>query len=165
MQMNTFTEKVEMVRLQGLVPDCGLVMDYTTCFCGKASSLAKYREHGDFQILTKPVPPTHTNPGHTAQIRFSLCLGHSAFSKSVMMMGNTTVAQLLLEHGANPNVPDSHTGATPLHDAAREGFLDTVAILIQYHADIDAKDFQGRRPVDLAEMYGHRNVVAFLKSV
>ncbi|KAI1883597.1 hypothetical protein AGOR_G00233210 [Albula goreensis] len=83
----------------------------------------------------------------------------------VMMMGNTAVAQLLLEHGANPNVPDSHTGATPLHDAAREGFLDTVAILIQYHADIDAKDFQGRRPADLAEMYGHRNVVAFLKSV
>ncbi|KAJ8403690.1 hypothetical protein AAFF_G00350160 [Aldrovandia affinis] len=82
----------------------------------------------------------------------------------VMMMGNTAVAQLLLECGANPNRRDSHVGATPLHDAAREGFLDTVAILIQYHADINAEDYHGRKPVDLAETNGHQDVVAFLES-
>ncbi|XP_036407586.1 cyclin-dependent kinase 4 inhibitor B-like [Megalops cyprinoides] len=83
----------------------------------------------------------------------------------VMMMGSTAVARLLLEHGANPNVSDSHTGATPLHDAARGGFLETVAILIQYQADVNARDYNDRRPIDLARTNGHLDVVAFLESL
>ncbi|KAJ8281063.1 hypothetical protein GJAV_G00063080 [Gymnothorax javanicus] len=83
----------------------------------------------------------------------------------VMMMGSTIVARLLLEHGANPNVSDSSTGSTPLHDAAREGFLDTVEILIQFGADRSARDFGNRRPIDLAREKGYRDVVSYLEAL
>ncbi|KAG9344142.1 hypothetical protein JZ751_012624 [Albula glossodonta] len=83
----------------------------------------------------------------------------------VMMMGSTTVAQLLLRHGANPNLQDSSTGSTPLHDAARQGFLDTVEILIESRADPNIMDYNNRRPIDLARENGHLQVVAFLESL
>ncbi|KAJ3614197.1 hypothetical protein NHX12_017772 [Muraenolepis orangiensis] len=83
----------------------------------------------------------------------------------VMMMGNTTVARLLLSYGARPNVADQSTRTTPLHDAAREGFLDTVKVLVEFSADPRALDFHNRRPVDLAKESGHCDVVAFLEAL
>lgn len=83
----------------------------------------------------------------------------------VMMMGSTRVAQLLLKHGANPNLSDESTGDTPLHDAARQGFLDTVKVLIEFDADICAQDYRSRRPIDLARENGHLEVVTFLESL
>lgn len=81
------------------------------------------------------------------------------------MMGSTPVAQLLLERGADPNVTDRHTGTTPLHDAARMGFLDTVQTLVQFFADPNARDSRNYRPIDLARDNGHTDVVAFLESL
>lgn len=83
----------------------------------------------------------------------------------VMMMGSTAVAQVLLKHGADPNVADSSTGTTPLHDAARTGFLDTVRLLVHFKADARARDHAGRLPVDLASQQGHADVVTFLQTV
>lgn len=81
------------------------------------------------------------------------------------MMGSTRVAQILLDHGADPNVADGPTGATPLHDAARSGFLDTVRLLVRFTADPNARDQADRRPVDLARDECHTDVVAFLESL
>ncbi|KAG7458668.1 hypothetical protein MATL_G00223000 [Megalops atlanticus] len=83
----------------------------------------------------------------------------------VMMMGSTAVAHLLLKHGANPNVSDCHTGATPLHDAAREGFLETVQILVQFYANKNATDNRNCRPIDVARENGHLEVVSYLESL
>lgn len=80
-----------------------------------------------------------------------------------MMMGSSRVARLLLTHGADPNVADRRTGTTPLHDAARTGFVDTVRLLVQFSADPQAADRATRRPVDLARKNGHSDVVAFLE--
>lgn len=80
-------------------------------------------------------------------------------------MGSTSVAQLLLDHGADPNVADRSTRAKPLHDAARSGFLDTVRLLVLHGADPGARDQSGCRPVDLARDEGHTDVVAFLESL
>ena len=80
-------------------------------------------------------------------------------------MGSTSVAQVLLTHGANPNLPDSSTGGCPLHDAARTGFLDTVRLLVQHGADPQARDNTDSRPVDLARDNGHTDVVAFLETL
>ncbi|XP_036373018.1 cyclin-dependent kinase 4 inhibitor C [Megalops cyprinoides] len=91
------------------------------------------------------------------------CFGRTPLQ--VMMMGSTAVAHLLLRHGANPNVSDCHTGATPLHDAAREGFLETVEILIQFHADKNATDNRNYRPIDVARENGHLEVVSYLESL
>ena len=83
----------------------------------------------------------------------------------VMMMGSTQVAQLLLKHGADPNVTDRHTGATPLHDAARMGFLDTARLLVDFLANPHARDNTNYQPIDLARQNGHADVVAFLESL
>lgn len=87
---------------------------------------------------------------------------HCDVLMKVMMMGSTAVAQVLLRHGADPNVADSSTGATPLHDAARTGFLDTVQLLVEAGADPQAEDREGRSPGDVARQNGHADVAAFL---
>ncbi|XP_063108091.1 cyclin-dependent kinase inhibitor 2A [Cavia porcellus] len=82
----------------------------------------------------------------------------------VMMMGSTQVARLLLLHGADPNCADPVTLARPVHDAAREGFLDTLVELHQAGARLDVRDAWGRLPVDLAEEQGHRDVAQYLRN-
>lgn len=81
------------------------------------------------------------------------------------MMGSTPVAKVLLKYGGDPNVADRSTGATPLHDAARAGFLDTVRLLVEYLADPEARDNTNCRPIDVARGNGHEGVVAFLESL
>ncbi|XP_062334931.1 cyclin-dependent kinase 4 inhibitor D [Osmerus eperlanus] len=83
----------------------------------------------------------------------------------VMMMGSTPVALLLLQAGADPNIRDRHTGTTPLHDAARMGFLDTVKILVKFYADPNARDNRDCQPIDLAQENDHMAVVDFLKTL
>ncbi|XP_045436231.1 cyclin-dependent kinase inhibitor 2A-like isoform X1 [Pipistrellus kuhlii] len=82
----------------------------------------------------------------------------------VMMMGSTRVAELLLAHGADPNCADPATRTRPVHDAAREGFLDTLAALHRAGARLAVRDARGRLPVDLAEECGHRDIVRYLNA-
>ncbi|XP_031993930.1 cyclin-dependent kinase 4 inhibitor B [Hylobates moloch] len=82
----------------------------------------------------------------------------------VMMMGSTRVAELLLLHGAEPNCADPATLTRPVHDAAREGFLDTLVVLHRAGARLDVRDAWGRLPVDLAEERGHRDVAGYLRA-
>nr|XP_056704944.1 cyclin-dependent kinase 4 inhibitor B-like [Euleptes europaea] len=82
----------------------------------------------------------------------------------VVMMGSPKVAELLLQEGADPNRPDPSTGALPAHDAARQGFLETLLVLGAGGARLDAPDASGRLPVHLAQEAGHRHVVRFLLS-
>nr|XP_020457704.1 cyclin-dependent kinase 4 inhibitor B-like [Monopterus albus] len=111
--------------------------------------------------------------GHTAEVSRLLQAGAQVngvnrFGRSavqVMMMGSTPVAEVLLRHGADPNVADRRTGATPLHDAARAGFLDTVRLLVNYKADPRAKDKANCQPIDLARKSGLTDVVAYLECV
>ncbi|KAG8014739.1 Cyclin-dependent kinase 4 inhibitor B [Nibea albiflora] len=98
-----------------------------------------------------------------AQVNGVNCFERTALQ--VMMMGSWQVAQLLLKHGADPTLADRSTGATPLHDAARTGFLETVRLLVEYMADPQARDKSNCRPVDLARANGHTEVVAYLESL
>ncbi|XP_077202597.1 uncharacterized protein LOC143841932 [Paroedura picta] len=81
----------------------------------------------------------------------------------VMMMGSPRVAALLLQEGADPNRPDPSTGALPSHDAARQGFLDTLRVLCAGGARLDVPDAAQRLPLHLAQEAGHRHVVRFLR--
>uniref|UniRef100_A0A8C9Q2K0 Cyclin dependent kinase inhibitor 2B n=1 Tax=Spermophilus dauricus TaxID=99837 RepID=A0A8C9Q2K0_SPEDA len=65
----------------------------------------------------------------------------------VMMMGSTHMAELLLLHGAEPNCADPATLTRPVHDAAREGFLDTLVALHRAGArlDVHLKEKRGNR--------------------
>ncbi|KAK2119847.1 Cyclin-dependent kinase inhibitor 2A [Saguinus oedipus] len=82
----------------------------------------------------------------------------------VMMMGSARVAELLLLHGAEPNCADPATLTRPVHDAAREGFLDTLVALHRAGAQLDVRDAWGRLPVDLAEERGHCHVAGYLRA-
>ena len=66
------------------------------------------------------------------------------------MLGSPRVAELLLQRGADPNRPDPRTGCRPAHDAARAGFLDTLAALHRAGARLDLPDGRGRLPIDVA---------------
>ncbi|KAM6939932.1 cyclin-dependent kinase inhibitor 2A [Xenentodon cancila] len=91
------------------------------------------------------------------------CFGRTALQ--VMMMGSTPVAELLLKHGADPNIKDRTTGTSPLHDAAREGFVETVRLLLEAGADHKAEDNKNCLPADLARENGHTNVVTILETL
>ncbi|XP_006098191.2 cyclin-dependent kinase inhibitor 2A [Myotis lucifugus] len=88
---------------------------------------------------------------------------HGRTPIQVMMMGSTRVAELLLIHGADPNCADPATLTRPVHDAAWEGFLDTLVALHRAGAQLDVRDAWGRLPVDLAEERGHRHIVGYLR--
>ncbi|XP_058496044.1 cyclin-dependent kinase 4 inhibitor D [Solea solea] len=79
----------------------------------------------------------------------------------VMMMGNSKIARLLLENGAQPNIQDRH-GIAPVHDAARTGFLDTLEVLVEHGASVNIPDQSGALPIHIAIREGHRDVVEFL---
>ncbi|XP_056264460.1 cyclin-dependent kinase 4 inhibitor B [Pseudoliparis swirei] len=96
-----------------------------------------------------------------AQVNGENCFGRTALQ--VMMMGSTPVARVLLNHGAVPNVRDRSTGTTPLHDAARAGFVDTVRLLVTFRADPQARDNTNHQPIDVAREKGHVDVVDFLQ--
>uniref|UniRef100_A0A8C0RXN9 Cyclin dependent kinase inhibitor 2B n=2 Tax=Canis lupus familiaris TaxID=9615 RepID=A0A8C0RXN9_CANLF len=116
-----------------------------------ASAAARGRADEVRALLAAGAPPDAPNR-----------LGRSPIQ--VMMMGSTRVAQLLLLHGANPNCADPVTLTRPVHDAAREGFLDTLVVLHRAGARLDVRDAWGRLPVDLAEERGHGAVAAYLRA-
>jgi ankyrin repeat protein len=70
--------------------------------------------------------------------------------------GNSAVARVLLESGADVATTDAH-GRTPLHLAAVGEYDDTASrrlqvaqLLLQYGADVNAKDLNGKTPLDTA---------------
>ncbi|CAH6790528.1 Cdkn2a [Phodopus roborovskii] len=116
-----------------------------------ARAAAQGREQEVRALLEAGVSPNTPN-----------CFGRTPIQ--VMMMGNTQVARLLLLYGAEPNCKDPATLSRPVHDAAREGFLQTLVILHQAGARLDVFDARGRLPMDLAQEGGHRDVVQYLRA-
>lgn len=78
-----------------------------------------------------------------------------------MMMGNSNVASLLLEHGGDPNITDRR-GVSPAHDAARTGFVDTLRVLVEFGASVNMPDHTGTLPIHIAVREGYRDVIEFL---
>ena len=60
--------------------------------------------------------------------------------------GFTDVARLLLEKGANPNVPGGDESVTPLHDACHAGCVNMIILLVRFGARKDAVDRKGFVP-------------------
>ncbi|XP_058720781.1 cyclin-dependent kinase 4 inhibitor B-like [Poecile atricapillus] len=92
--------------------------------------------------------------------------GTNAFGRTplqVMMLGSPRVAELLLRRGADPNRPDPRTGCLPVHDAARAGFLETLAVLHRAGASIHLPDGRGRLPLDVAAGGPHGAVGRYLR--
>jgi ankyrin repeat protein len=76
--------------------------------------------------------------------------------------GETTLMQLLIREGA-PLDATRDDGATPLHDAARLARENAVHLLMDNGADRSCRDAAGRKPADLAVMFGAPHVAEALK--
>jgi hypothetical protein len=81
--------------------------------------------------------------------------------------GHVEVVELLLNSGEDPNRFNplgGHSHSTPLHQAAGNGHLDVVKLLIARGARTDLKDIQfGGTPANWAKYAGKKEVEAFLR--
>ncbi|XP_010737145.3 cyclin-dependent kinase 4 inhibitor C [Larimichthys crocea] len=80
----------------------------------------------------------------------------------VVMLGSTPVIEVLLKAGADPDRRDQVCGLTVTHDAARQGFVDSVRLLLDYRADPNLCDYKNNLPLHLAAMWGRLEVVKVL---
>ena len=65
--------------------------------------------------------------------------------------GRNTVLQALLESGGNPNAIDQQTTCPVLHTAAWHDAVDVVKVLLEFKADINAKELRmGTPPINSA---------------
>ena len=103
--------------------------------------------------VNKPLPDTGETPLHAA-----LCTANR--------LAHDTVLKVLLANGANPNCvtkPAVETGCfmrdcrtkseTPLHRAAAFGTEETIQMLLDARANIEAKDMNGDTPLSWASWY------------
>ena len=91
--------------------------------------------------------------------------------------GNPRVVEMLIEAGCKEriggkrgelcgkpavvNVADSG-GRTPLHYAAAGGNIDAAVVILNSGGDLEAQDIDGWKAKQLAEFFGHLNVVEYL---
>ncbi|KAM9358353.1 cyclin-dependent kinase 4 inhibitor C [Symphorus nematophorus] len=80
----------------------------------------------------------------------------------VVKLGNPALVEALLVAGAHPNVLDPVLKLTVTHDAARDGFVDSVRVLVDNGADVNLVDEKGNLPLHLAAMEGHLEVIRLL---
>jgi ankyrin repeat protein len=76
--------------------------------------------------------------------------------------GSTALTRLLLEHGANPNLPNRFR-ETPLHFAAERGHLEVAELLIRSGAALNARSrFTRMTPLLAAAQNGHARLARLL---
>lgn len=74
---------------------------------------------------------------------------------------NLPIAKILIDHGANPS--NHGVGASPpLTVACREGFVETVVLLLGLGVDINCKDYAGVTAMEQAVMQGDSVVIELL---
>jgi len=80
------------------------------------------------------------------------------------LYGNKQCAELLLEHGSNPEVLNTEDATTALHDAAAGGYLDIVELLLEKAGTgmLTSTDSDGDTPLHNAARGGHSKVVQLL---
>ena len=74
------------------------------------------------------------------------------------------IIKILLQNGAHVNIKEEKSGRTILHEAAFNGSLELVRLLVilDKSCDLNAKTYDGLTPFDLARARGHWAVVAEL---
>lgn len=71
-------------------------------------------------------------------------------------------AQLLLDSGADPNLPDS-SGWTVVHQCAHNGDLPLLELVVRKGAKVFLRNHQGHLPVEQAALRGHAPLVRYLE--
>lgn len=76
--------------------------------------------------------------------------------------GGGPIVRALARAGADVNAADLGQRCTPLHMAARRGNVEIAAALLDYGADVEARDRKGDTPLRRAVNTGHTEVAALL---
>jgi uncharacterized protein len=120
---------------------------------------AKNGDRAAMQILLDHgADPTMTQKNHTTALMLAAGLGRGlgVFAKDVGTEADLRESvRLCLERGVDVNAVDDSL-ETALHYAAQAGLDSVVKLLAEYGAVLDAKDKQGRTPVDVALGVGGR---------
>ena len=82
--------------------------------------------------------------------------------QSAAAAGHARIVDMLLKHGADPNVREQG-GYTPLHAAAQNGDKDMIRTLLYGGADLDIRSNDGKIPLDLALEAGHVEAAKILQ--
>jgi len=77
--------------------------------------------------------------------------------------GHKEIAEFLISKGASLDSKGQGNQSTPLHVAASIGDTDIVELLITNGADINASDYRGRTPLDVARQRSHTKIVDVLR--
>ncbi|TGO46014.1 hypothetical protein BCON_0350g00100 [Botryotinia convoluta] len=125
-------------------------------------------------VAKERVTPLHIAffNGNETVIQYALDFGNNVNINLAASFGTTPLffavyggkirnMEVLLSRGAD--VSKSPSKATLLHLAAARGDEPTVRLLLQYGADIQARDYMGRTPISVAFDLGYKGVVNILK--
>ncbi len=77
----------------------------------------------------------------------ALCFA-CGFGNISLFKPNPSVTQILLQHGANPNI--NTNGNSPLHRAVEAGLIDIASLLIKAGANINAQNLDRTTPLGIA---------------
>ncbi|WP_339046327.1 ankyrin repeat domain-containing protein [Candidatus Mesenet endosymbiont of Agriotes lineatus] len=78
------------------------------------------------------------------------------------LYGNERAVELLLNHSANANIPDSFFNTTVLHLAVLYGDEEMVELLLKYKANVDAKDKLNTTALHFAATHENEEIVELL---
>ncbi|XP_033936121.1 cyclin-dependent kinase 4 inhibitor C [Pseudochaenichthys georgianus] len=91
--------------------------------------------------------------------------GFNNYNRTALQVVNWAcpdVVEALLSVGADFNIRDPVLGLTPLHDAARAGYIGSVEKLVQCGSDVNLCEERGNLPLHLAAMEGNLEVIRLL---
>jgi ankyrin repeat protein len=114
---------------------------------------AKRGDHAMVELLIRKEGPIKILDIQDNHQRTPLCLA--------VLEGRATVVRILLEKGADPNIP-GEKGRTVLHIAAAEGNGEILQILDNHNADPHARDDQRQKAWLLAAEAGYHQIVRLL---
>lgn len=77
---------------------------------------------------------------------------------------HTSIMNMLLASGADPNLRGGEETKTPLHDAAERGAQEAAELLLANGADVNARSRKDHPPIHLAARKGRTDMVAWLRS-
>lgn len=95
------------------------------------------------------LPPLYTAAlyGNRQAIDFLLDHGAEVDIFACAYLGQASEAESLLKQNTALARVSKPNGMTPLHYAARAGYYDVARLLLEHHADIDARDQRGSTPM------------------
>ena len=171
-------ERADVNQCLDLWPDLGWAPIHLACRLQGSAILAILLENGaDPNLLagdgSRALDIACCNDAEGSKKMVQMLLAHGAdadaFDGNGMMAPlhhacksrNAAVVEVLLEHGANVNLP-TRDGAHPLHIAVSKGEENIIVMLLKHGADINALDSNGMAPLHHACNLQNAAIVAAL---